>query len=146
MIVVAPTSSLPGLSILMPVYNEIASISAILERVRVALPGVTKEIVIVDDGSRDGTRAWLSEEFSSVADETSTVALQKARAGAGVYVAELDPEAMNGTNNLRLFVFGNDAVRQVRLVALLDNLGKGAAGAAVQNLNLALGLEEAAGL
>jgi glycosyltransferase involved in cell wall biosynthesis len=71
MIVVAPTSSLPGLSILMPVYNEIASISAILERVRVALPGVTKEIVIVDDGSRDGTRAWLSEEFSSVADETS---------------------------------------------------------------------------
>ena len=35
---------------------------------------------------------------------------------------------------------------QVRLVALLDNLGKGASGAAVQNLNLMLGLDEAAGL
>jgi N-acetyl-gamma-glutamyl-phosphate reductase len=56
----------------------------------------------------------------------------------------LDPEGLNGTNRLRLFVFGND--RQARLVALLDNLGKGASGAAVQNLNLALGLAEQAGL
>lgn len=61
----------PGLSILMPVYNEISSISAILERVRAALPGVTKEIVVVDDGSRDGTRAWLSEQFPLVLDESS---------------------------------------------------------------------------
>jgi N-acetyl-gamma-glutamyl-phosphate reductase len=45
---------------------------------------------------------------------------------------------------MKLFVFGHD--RQVRLVALLDNLGKGASGAAVQNLNLMLGLDEAAGL
>lgn len=62
---------LPALSILMPVYNEIASISAILDRVQAALPGVTKEIVIVDDGSRDGTRAWLSERFPSIVDEKS---------------------------------------------------------------------------
>jgi N-acetyl-gamma-glutamyl-phosphate reductase len=89
---------------------------------------------------------YADERFVSVADETSTAALQKSRSGAGGYVAELDPEAMNGTNNLRLFVFGNDAVQQARLVALLDNLGKGASGAAVQNLNLALGLEESAGL
>jgi len=56
----------------------------------------------------------------------------------------LDPEGLNGTNQLKLFVFGHD--EQVRLVALLDNLGKGASGAAVQNLNIALGLEESAGL
>lgn len=56
----------------------------------------------------------------------------------------LDPEGLNGTNRMRLFVFGND--EQTRLVALLDNLGKGASGAAVQNLNLMLGLDEAAGL
>ncbi|MBI1339706.1 N-acetyl-gamma-glutamyl-phosphate reductase [bacterium] len=56
----------------------------------------------------------------------------------------LDPEGLNDTNRMRLHVFGNDA--QVRLVALLDNLGKGASGAAVQNLNLSLGLDEAAGL
>lgn len=58
----------------------------------------------------------------------------------------LDPEGLNGTNRLKLFVFGSDASGQARLVALLDNLGKGASGAAVQNLNIALGLEEAAGL
>jgi len=58
----------------------------------------------------------------------------------------LDPEGLNGTNRLKIFVFGSDTSGQARLVALLDNLGKGASGAAVQNLNLVLGLEEAAGL
>ena len=58
----------------------------------------------------------------------------------------LDPEGLNGTNRLKLFVFGSDTSGQVRLVALLDNLGKGASGAAVQNLNLMLGLKEGAGL
>jgi N-acetyl-gamma-glutamyl-phosphate reductase len=61
-------------------------------------------------------------------------------------IATLGPEGLNGTNKMRLFVFGSDDARQARLVALLDNLGKGAAGAAVQNLNLALGLPETAGL
>lgn len=58
----------------------------------------------------------------------------------------LTPEGLNGTNRLRLHVFGDRAGEQARLVALLDNLGKGASGAAVQNLNLMLGLDEAAGL
>jgi len=65
------SSLLPSLSVLMPVYNEIASIAAILDRVKAALPGVTKEIVIVDDGSRDGTRVWLSEQFPLLSDESS---------------------------------------------------------------------------
>ena len=43
-------------------------------------------------------------------------------------------------------MFGNDAAGQILLAARLDNLGKGASGAAVQNLNLMLGLDEAAGL
>ena len=58
----------------------------------------------------------------------------------------LEPEALNGTNRLQLFVFGSDEVRQARLVARLDNLGKGASGAAVQNLNLIAGLDEGVGL
>jgi N-acetyl-gamma-glutamyl-phosphate reductase len=58
----------------------------------------------------------------------------------------LEPEALNGTNRLELFVFANDTARQALLVARLDNLGKGASGAAVQNLNLMLGLAEEAGL
>jgi len=56
----------------------------------------------------------------------------------------LGAEACNHTNRLELFVFGTD--EQARLVARLDNLGKGASGAAVQNLNIALGLDESAGL
>ena len=58
----------------------------------------------------------------------------------------LEPEALNHTNRLELFVFANDAEGQVMLVARLDNLGKGASGAALQNMNLMLGLPEARGL
>jgi len=56
----------------------------------------------------------------------------------------LEPEALNGTNELEVFVFASET--QALLVARLDNLGKGASGAAVQNLNLMLGLPEGAGL
>jgi len=51
-----------------------------------------------------------------------------------------------GCDRLDLFVFGNPTDTQVRLVAALDNLGKGAAGAAVQNLNIMLGVDETVGL
>jgi len=54
--------------------------------------------------------------------------------------ATLAPEALNDTNMLELFIFANPAAGQVLLVARLDNLGKGASGAAVQNLELMLGL------
>ncbi|HXZ85266.1 MAG TPA: N-acetyl-gamma-glutamyl-phosphate reductase [Myxococcota bacterium] len=56
-----------------------------------------------------------------------------------------DPEACNGTNRIDLHVVPNPA-GHVWLVAIVDNLGKGAAGAAVQNLNLMLGRPEATGL
>lgn len=62
----------------------------------------------------------------------------------GDAIKSLDAEGCNGTNRLEIYVFGTD--EQARLVARLDNLGKGASGAAVQNLNIALGLDEAAGL
>jgi len=55
---------------------------------------------------------------------------------------ELNPELYNNTNRMRLHVFGNDAKAQAALVAVYDNLGKGASGAAVQNLNLMLGVAE----
>ncbi len=92
------------------------------------------------------TDFYEGERFVTVASEEEAAALQKQRAGAGGYVGELDPEALNNTNNMKLFVFGNERTQQARLVALLDNLGKGASGAAVQNLNIALGLDEATGL
>ena len=54
--------------------------------------------------------------------------------------AVLAPEALNGTNLMEIYVFGNDADGQALLVARADNLGKGASGAAVQNIDLLLGL------
>lgn len=53
---------------------------------------------------------------------------------------KLEPEALNDSNRMELRVYGNDELRQAILVARLDNLGKGASGAAVQNLKLMLGL------
>jgi len=53
-------------------------------------------------------------------------------------LTSLDPQALNGTDDLRLSVFENDETGQVLLAAVFDNLGKGAAGAAVQNLDLML--------
>ena len=55
-------------------------------------------------------------------------------------------EVVGATDRLDLFLFGNDDSGQARLIAALDNLGKGAAGAAVQNLNILAGLPETAGL
>ena len=61
-------------------------------------------------------------------------------------MTQLRLEHVGATDRLALFVFGNEATGQARLVAALDNLGKGAAGAAVQNLNILAGLPETAGL
>jgi len=58
----------------------------------------------------------------------------------------LDAEELKNTDRMKLYVFGSDERRQARLVAVLDNLGKGAAGACVQNLNVMLGLPETLGL
>jgi len=58
----------------------------------------------------------------------------------------LDPEEVNDTNMLRFHVFANEKIGQCVLAATLDNLGKGASGAAVQNMNLMLGLEQGLGL
>jgi len=81
---------------------------------------------------------YAGERFVTVQPLNDSAALRE-----GTF---LEPEALNGTNRLEIFVFANDTARQVLLVARLDNLGKGASGAAVQNLNLMLGLPEAAAL
>ncbi len=59
---------------------------------------------------------------------------------ASVKSGKIEPQALNDTNTLELCVFGSDALRQAVLVARLDNLGKGASGAAVQSIKLMLGV------
>ncbi|MFK5598802.1 N-acetyl-gamma-glutamyl-phosphate reductase [Methylobacterium sp. HMF5984] len=61
-------------------------------------------------------------------------------ATTGAHKEQIEPEALNDTDRLELRVFGSAEHRQAVLVARLDNLGKGASGAAVQNIGLMLGL------
>lgn len=61
-------------------------------------------------------------------------------------VKVLDAETLKNTNALKLYAFDNPKTKQARLTAVLDNLGKGASGAAVQSLNIMLGLPETTGL
>lgn len=81
------------------------------------------------------SRAYEGQRFVSAAPLEESTAMTK-----------LEPEALNGTNDLKLFVFGNEATKQARAVALLDNLGKGASGQAVQCLNIMIGAEEGLGV
>lgn len=97
---------------------------------------------------------WALPKAPTVATVHETLAaayrdaalIDVARLTDGVVLKSLDAEALKDTNRMTLYVFGNDMHGQARLVALLDNLGKGASGAAVQNLNIMLGLPETSGL
>ncbi len=59
---------------------------------------------------------------------------------------DVNPQSLNNTNRMRIHVFGNEARGQMLLTSIYDNLGKGASGAAVQNLNLMIGAEEVLGV
>ncbi|AFY54017.1 N-acetyl-gamma-glutamyl-phosphate reductase [Rivularia sp. PCC 7116] len=81
---------------------------------------------------------YQNEKYVSVAPLNDETSLRKGKF--------LDTQAANNTNLVQLFVFANDETKEALLVARLDNLGKGASGAAVQNLNIMLGLDEDLGL
>ena len=58
----------------------------------------------------------------------------------------MSPEKLIGTNNLEISVFSNENLGQTWIIANLDNLGKGASGAAVQNMNIIFGCPESVSL
>jgi N-acetyl-gamma-glutamyl-phosphate reductase len=90
-------------------------------------------------GKPDGAdlHAALSQRYAG-SRYVSVMPLASEAAKSG----KLEPEALNDTNKLELYVFASDKYRQAVLVARLDNLGKGASGAAVQNMRLMLGLSD----
>jgi N-acetyl-gamma-glutamyl-phosphate reductase len=90
-------------------------------------------------GKPDGAdlHAALSQRYAG-SRYVSVLPLASEAAKSG----KLEPEALNDTNKLELYVFASDKHRQAVLVARLDNLGKGASGAAVQNMRLMLGLAD----
>ena len=71
------------------------------------------------------------EQHYAPGGEVSVVPLKESAS-----LARLDPEELVGTNQMKLYVCGTQGAGTVNLVASLDNLGKGASGAAVQNLDL----------
>jgi N-acetyl-gamma-glutamyl-phosphate reductase len=85
----------------------------------------------VPSGAR--LHAAIADHYAAIADSFVEVAPLADASG-------LNPELYNDTNRMRLHVFANDQAAQAVLVAVYDNLGKGASGAAVQNLNLMLGV------
>lgn len=89
-------------------------------------------------------RAMLESLATRYEDEPAVVVRKPAEVWAGGELA-LDPRRCNGHNRVELTALPHPD-GHVLLVAVLDNLGKGAAGAAVQNLNLMLGLPEWSGL
>lgn len=86
----------------------------------------------------DALRAALAEYYAA----SAVVVMGEAPADGEMLLHASDA----GDDRIELFVFGNADASQARLVARLDNLGKGASGACVQNLNIMAGLPETAGL
>jgi len=60
------------LSVIIPVYNEIHTLDSTLTEVVRAMPQVDKEIIVVDDGSTDGTREWLIRTIQTKSDQTES--------------------------------------------------------------------------
>ncbi len=88
--------------------------------------------------------ASITEHWQRYYQNEANITVQDPNHTAGLAGNFLEPEACNGSNRVDLFAFGD--AQQSLLVARFDNLGKGAAGAAVQNLNLMLGINEQTGL
>lgn len=102
--------------------------------------GMAVQVPLRLDGDR--TTAALFEALADhYADQTFVQV-----APTGQISARIVPTDLNGTNLLRISVHGDDDNGCATVVAVLDNLGKGASGAAVQNLNIMLGYDETEGL
>ncbi len=83
----------------------------------------------------------ISAALTAAYAGTAMVSIVEGAAPAAISIAQAA-----GTDRLDIFLLANEATGQMRLVAAFDNLGKGACGAAIQNLNIMLGLPETTGL
>jgi glycosyltransferase involved in cell wall biosynthesis len=106
-----PLQAVPILSVIIPVYNEAQTIAHILQRVVGAAPAIPKQIVIVDDGSTDGTSEWLRRNLEHADGVWRGISLSDN--------GELDLSRTDGLENQAGFSF--------TLVIQQHNRGKGAA-------------------
>lgn len=97
--------------------------------------------------SQLGAGATVEQVHAALADSYADAPLVEVVSLAdSAALKALTVEDVAGTDRLKLYVFANPRTGHLRLAATLDNLGKGASGAAVQNLNLMAGLPETEGL
>jgi glycosyltransferase involved in cell wall biosynthesis len=110
------------LSVIIPVYNEIHTLDTVLAKVIEAIPEVPKEIVMVDDGSTDGTREWLMQTFGRPNAEPVSVTLNAER--QLILAGETQERRQATRNNLATY---QEAPVTVKTVFHQKNKGKGAA-------------------
>lgn len=120
-------------------YGQLAQQPIFVPSVGNFAQGMIVQIPLHLDGKSIGD---LQSALAAHYDGSDFVQVLPAEAEQG----KIEAEALNGTNCLELRVCGNDSKGQAILVAVLDNLGKGASGAAVQNLNLMMGVDQTTGL
>ena len=107
--------------------------------------GMLVEIPLSSDNfNRPGNPEEICAQLMQRYELDPCIQVHSANANSELDGGFLDPQGANETNRVDLFSFGHDD--QSLIIARLDNLGKGAAGAAVQNMNIMLGLPELSGL
>ncbi len=86
--------------------------------------------------AKPGSAVQLADAYADYYAGAETIGVHR-----GIWGQTLDPQALNDSDRLEIFVAANEAQGQAVLIARLDNLGKGASGAAVQNIKLMLGMQ-----
>ncbi|ACK64118.1 glycosyl transferase family 2 [Rippkaea orientalis PCC 8801] len=110
------------LSVVIPVYNEIHTIDSALTKVAQALPGVAKEIIVVDDGSSDGTREWLVQTFGEINRQGVSVRLDRNQR----LIVEHGETYENHYHNTEIAI-SDPAKTAIQVIFHKRNQGKGAA-------------------
>ncbi|MBL4892370.1 MAG: N-acetyl-gamma-glutamyl-phosphate reductase [Rhizobiaceae bacterium] len=96
------------------------------------LVNVPLHLDALNNGAVSSVHSALADHYAGQ-DIVQVVSLEEA-----AWLARIEPEALTGQDIMKLYVTGSDVTGHVNLIAQLDNLGKGASGAAVQNLDLML--------
>lgn len=110
------------LSVIIPVYNEVHTLETVLTKVIQVLPEISKEIVMVDDGSNDGTREWLLKTFGDITHHPVQIAINSSQK-----VILIDESRTKGQESSMGITVSQKVLTTVQVIFHNRNQGKGAA-------------------